>query len=227
VKLDGKTPIESGWSSLEPRRYDQIAFEGNHNAGIVCGEKNGIIVLDVDDWEKFDKALAENRWDLPETYTVRTGNGGRHYYFKYPSDGDDYRCRAKKDLGFDIRANGGVVVAPGSIHPDTGEEYTVEIDKPYNEAPQWLLDMSLDTRGDTELTDFIPEDSDPVDLDTLDVVPSVIEKIRNGVPKGQRSEAMWHVMLSLMSVGLSDGQVLGFSRSIPSVPKGTSRVQNG
>ena len=220
VKLDGKKAIESGWTSLEPRRYDQIAFEDNHNAGIVCGEKTGILVLDVDDREKFQKALTENEWDLPETYTVRTGSGGHHYYFAYHSDGNDYRCRSKKDLGFDIRANGGYVVAPGSIHPETGEAYVVEVDEPYNEAPQWLLDLSLDTKGDTKLNHLLPEDSDPVDLDTLDVVPTVIEKIRNGVPQGQRSEAMWHVMLSLMSAGLSDGQILGIFQEYPIGAKG-------
>jgi putative DNA primase/helicase len=221
VKLDGKKPIESGWPSLEPRCYDQIAFEEGHNAGIVCGEKNGILVLDVDDREKFDKALADNGWDLPETYTVRTGSGGHHYYFKYPSDGNDYRNRTIKAMGFDIRANGGMVVAPGSIHPETGEEYTVEMDANYHEAPQWLQKLSLDTKGDTALDDV--ECSDPVDLDTLDVVPSVIEKIRNGVLQGQRSEAMWHVMLSLMSVGLSDGQILGIFQEYPIGAKGNEQ----
>lgn len=205
VKLNGKIPFEQKWSQLGYRNFEDLTLNDDQNAGVLTGDVNGIIVLDVDDNKKFEKALSENGWELPETHTVKTGSGGYHYYFGYSYDGHEYGCRACKESGFDIRANGGQVVAPGSIHPETGRLYEVKKDLPYNEAPQWLLELAQGSQVDISGGIIEPED---VDFDSTNVVPAVIDKVRNGAPVGQRSEAMWHVMLSLMSSGLSDGQIL-------------------
>ncbi len=87
IKLNGKNPVEPEWPTMEHRSFDQLNLQPKDNAGIITGKVNGLIVLDIDNQDKFDKALAENNWDLPETHTVRTGSGGYHYYFVYPSDG--------------------------------------------------------------------------------------------------------------------------------------------
>lgn len=143
IKVNGKTPVESEWPSIGYRSFDQLNLQETDNAGIITGKVNGIIVLDIDNQEAFDKARAENDWDLPETHTVLTGSGGHHYYFVYPSDDNEYRGRSIKTMGFDIRAEGGFVVAPGSIHPVTKKQYVVEKNASYNEPPQWLLELAL------------------------------------------------------------------------------------
>ena len=108
LPLAGKIPEEKEWQKfcVEPRP-EPIKING-HNVGIPCGPLNGVLLLDIDDSEKF----AKNNYEIPDTFTVKTGRGEYHHYFKYPSDGADYRNRSFKPMGFDIRGNGGQVVAP-------------------------------------------------------------------------------------------------------------------
>jgi len=87
---------------------------------IVCGAISGIIVLDVDDPEKFNAWREKNNFPLPPTPTVRTSGGKFHYYFKHP--GGKVKNSVKKIPGADIKGDGGYVVAPPSVHP-TGADY--------------------------------------------------------------------------------------------------------
>ena len=51
-------------------------------------------------------------WDIPETTIVRTGSGGRHFYFLQP---EGYQVgNMKLGQGLDIKGAGGLVVAPPS-----------------------------------------------------------------------------------------------------------------
>ena len=56
-RSSGKIPIEKGWQNRETTRTEaEIAeFWGNgskkpYNIGLQCGERSGVIVIDVDDW---------------------------------------------------------------------------------------------------------------------------------------------------------------------------------
>jgi putative DNA primase/helicase len=60
--------------------------------------------------------------DLPDTVTAITGGGGKHFSFLCPASGLRNSVSKIAD-GIDIRADGGCVLLPGSIHPETGEEY--------------------------------------------------------------------------------------------------------
>ena len=87
IPLKGKAPIEKEWQKWcnKKRQFNRKDFIGK-NAGVACGKASGVLVLDVDDKEKFEKFLKDNNYSLPETYQVQTGNGGTHYYFKYPEE---------------------------------------------------------------------------------------------------------------------------------------------
>lgn len=112
------------------------------NVGIVTGQVSGLIVLDLDG----DLAVAHARErGLPHTPTVRTAKG-LHLYLKYP-DAPAEKLTNRANLlagnppGYDIRADGGYVVSPPSIHPD-GHRYAWEVSP--DEAklaplPAWLL----------------------------------------------------------------------------------------
>ena len=54
---------------------------------------------------------------MPQTPVVRRGGSGYHYYFQYPERGLR-NSAGKLGDGIDIRADGGCVVAPPSIHPN-------------------------------------------------------------------------------------------------------------
>jgi len=89
------------------------------NIGVPTGARSGFWVLDVDaDKGGFESlaALLATHGELPHTATVRTGGGGRHYYFKYPQDGTVIPNSAGKlGRGLDVRGEGGYVLVPPSV----------------------------------------------------------------------------------------------------------------
>ena len=119
----------------------------NANVGIVTGDKSGFFVLDVDlksgGKESLQK-LVDKYGPLPPTPTVETGSGGLHLYYRNPP-GLALRNRTGFEPGLDIRANGGYVVAPSSIHPCGGRYFWKSSLRPLGEdlaiAPNWLLDL--------------------------------------------------------------------------------------
>ena len=85
----------------------------NFNIGLVTGEVNNLVVVDVDD-EQIWRNFWANKGELPQCPKVTTGKG-HHLYFAYPK-GRQIRNKQEPGNGFDIRANGGYIVAPPSIH---------------------------------------------------------------------------------------------------------------
>jgi hypothetical protein len=108
-----------------------------YNIGIRTGVPSGVFVLDVDG-EQGVSSLAElvERYGLLPSTLVSTTGKGRHYWFIAR---DRVPCSVGKIApGIDIRADGGYVVAPPSIHPN-GAIYHWVSDKPPSDAPDWVL----------------------------------------------------------------------------------------
>ncbi len=119
------------------------------NVGIATGAVSGIIVLDIDRRNGGIESLARLEKEhgfLPETHKVLTGDGF-HFYFKHP--GGQIHCRANIQPGIDLRADGGYVVAPPSVHPN-GRAYAWSGDTAagFADAPDWVLTLiSSDVKG--------------------------------------------------------------------------------
>lgn len=103
----------------------------NFNIGVRTGtELNGkvLVVIDVDPRNGGVATLAELQaiyGPLPDTSRVITGrrDEGRHYYFWcLPS----VTLKSTLGQGIDVKSRGGYVIAPPSIHPDTGFSYEWE-----------------------------------------------------------------------------------------------------
>ncbi|PFG75310.1 bifunctional DNA primase/polymerase [Tepidiforma thermophila] len=122
------------------------------NVGIATGTVSKLAVLDIDPRNGGDEALdgllaQHGGWGIPtdaggypETWTVLTGGGGRHYYFAI----DGPLPSRKLADGVDLKGDGGYVVAPPSVHP-SGASYEVEAsteDLPPAPAPAWLLERA-------------------------------------------------------------------------------------
>ncbi|MDP9471613.1 MAG: bifunctional DNA primase/polymerase, partial [Chloroflexota bacterium] len=122
------------------------------NLAGVTGPDSGLLVLDIDPdadgWESLDALLlAAYGPDAPDydpaTWSVETGSGGLHVYFRYP-DGLDIRNSAGKlGPGLDVRAAGGYVLLPPSLHR-SGNRYRwadgYDPDStPLADPPTWLL----------------------------------------------------------------------------------------
>ena len=139
-----KRPALSDWPNLassDPRQVgDWWIGNPNRNIGLACGSESGFFVLDIDPKNGGSETLAvleAENGALPRTYTVRTGSGGRHYYYRFPDFDLGNSPGQLKGTGIDVRGNGGQVVAPPSV--TTVGAYSLQHDDPVADAPDWLL----------------------------------------------------------------------------------------
>lgn len=141
LKLIGKRPAEKERRKCT-KKYRSIAehVRSGFNIGVLI--PNGVVVLDIDKRDGKDgfaalgRLLTEAYKDEPETptlddlikstFTVKTGGGGYHLYFSH-DPGETPRGSVKGYDGVDLKTSANqYVVAPGSVHPDTGLVYTIE-----------------------------------------------------------------------------------------------------
>jgi hypothetical protein len=116
--------------------------------GIPTGAVSGLFVLDVDVQHGGAGTLAaleRKHGVLPPAPEVLTGGGGKHLYFAHPGQ-PVQNSAGKLGPGLDVRADGGYVIAPPSLHAN-GRAYRwlrsgrkLELPEP----PAWLLE---DVRG--------------------------------------------------------------------------------
>lgn len=115
--LDGKKPTLPKWTT-RPRAtlYQSIEWAQQGNVGLRTGRASGgLVIVDCDAGADVESL------NLPPTVTAITGSGGRHFYYRF--DGPLRNSAGKLGPHLDIRADGGQVVLPGSVHPDTGTMY--------------------------------------------------------------------------------------------------------
>jgi hypothetical protein len=84
---------------------------------IRTGTAAGLAVVDIDprNGGQLDRAL------MAPTATVVTGGGGWHLYYRHP--GGPLLAALPGHPGVDVKADGGYVVAPPSVHPATRAHY--------------------------------------------------------------------------------------------------------
>ena len=94
------------------------------NVGLITGAASGLVVVDIDG-EAGWQALADAGIDLTKVRTPTAVTGrGTHVYVQYPT-GARIETRAGVLPKVDIRADGGLVVAPPSVHA-SGRVYAWE-----------------------------------------------------------------------------------------------------
>ena len=120
----GKRPQFSNWqntATTDPEAIKTIWTRNpQYNIGIATGSKSyGLLVVDIDNHDE-DGAASLQEWEavhgkLPDTATVLTGSGGVHYYYRTRE-----HVKGKTGVlpGVDIRAEGNLVIAPPSVHPN-------------------------------------------------------------------------------------------------------------
>lgn len=92
------------------------------NVGIVTGTISRLAVIDIDPRHGGADSLAaleQANGAVPRTVEAETGGGGRHLYFLAATT---LHSRVGLAPGIDLRAEGGLVVAPPSVHP-SGKRY--------------------------------------------------------------------------------------------------------
>ena len=142
LRVKGKQPANShGYKEATTSKEVIKAYwkAAPYNIGLATGEVNNLVVVDVDDEQIWATFLATQAKELPIGPKVKTGKG-HHLYFSYPA-GRSIRNKQKPGMGFDIRANGGYVVAPPSIHPNGSVYEFTTTEEELPELPNWLLEL--------------------------------------------------------------------------------------
>ncbi|MGD0115628.1 MAG: phage/plasmid primase, P4 family [Dehalococcoidia bacterium] len=113
------------------------------------------LAIDVDAKNGGDESLRDlqrEHGELPPTPTSHTGGGGLHLIFAYPelADGETIKNEVGIAPGIDVRAEGGYIVLPPSLHI-SGRRYVWDVengpDTPMAPLPDWLRAMVV-TRAD-------------------------------------------------------------------------------
>lgn len=125
----GKHPLHDDWQTEQLNLDKTPAWA---NLGVRTG--HGLVVIDID-----DPTIAKLS-DYPTTFTVQTA-AGFHLYFTH-TNAKNFRTCVKWRPGTDVRAEGGLVVAPPSLHisgvrymPSNHAEITALPDEFYHQIP--------------------------------------------------------------------------------------------
>lgn len=151
--------------------------------GLACGA-SGWFVLDVDaDKGGFESLAAlETKGILTaadlDTFTTRTGSGGKHIVWKMPTGAPLGNSAGKLGKGLDTRGEGGYIIVPPSGHP-SGNLYTLETNAPRKVTPQTIIDL-LTVRP------MRPESTAPTFTSPKGAIRAAVNKIVQA-PAGERN----------------------------------------
>lgn len=125
-RVDRKAPlVQHGWDPIDPELWDSLRRKGRPvNLQVMTGRAWGLVVVDLD-----GEAAIANWGPLPRTWISRSGSGkGLHLWFSVPREGGPIgggpfwegpgHHQEARLLG-----DRALVVAPPSIHPESGRPY--------------------------------------------------------------------------------------------------------
>jgi hypothetical protein len=130
-------------ATINPEKLKRWFARGYpYNVGIRTGLLSGVLVVDVDGilGKTSLQRLCHEYGPLPKTLASRTARGG-HLWFAIDVPVPSSIGRVAPNI--DIRANGGYVVAPPSIHPDGPVYEWIDYSVPLAPAPDWLITLAL------------------------------------------------------------------------------------
>jgi len=168
------------------------------NVGIVCGKESGIFAVDVDGYEGLTELhrldALHGSDDSPITPRSKTGGGGTHILFQHePGLKNEVRFAP----GLDIRTDGGLIVAPPSIHQSgTLYEWDALADPsevPVAECPRWLLQIIR-----------------------ASAIKSTAAVVRDAevIPQGTRDRTLTSLAGSMRRVGMTEPEIYAGLRQI-------------
>ncbi len=124
---DPKTSPEGPFFAADDTELQNWIQNGG-NVGLSLGK---LVALDIDT-DRF-RALASQH--LLETFTVRSGGGGEHWYYQSDWSGKrTFTGESQNELG-SIRSGIWYTVVPPSIHDETGDRYRILQDREVQRVP--------------------------------------------------------------------------------------------
>ena len=179
IKKD-KTPYLDTWKFLQSRKATEEEIKGwwtkwaDANIGIVTGKTSGITVVDIDVYKGADPK------PFPKTYTVKTGNGGLQFYYKYQEGFTISNNAYPNHPHVDIRGDTGYVVAPPSVtdyidkNIRKGGKYEIVSNIEFADFPTHLFG---ETKKKKKLPQLISVDSGTRNSSMASVVGTIIRPL--------------------------------------------------
>ena len=138
----GKHPAFPRWQekATDNARDIQATDWNCRNLAVATGRQSNLLVVDLDGTPglaSWSDLTARHHWK-DSTLTATTGGGGRHLYYQHPTPQQPIGNRVRLFPGIDVRADGGLVIAPPSTHV-AGQYRWQERDRNTMPAPEWLL----------------------------------------------------------------------------------------
>jgi len=166
----------------------------NANLALATGGASGVVVIDVDPprGELSLSRLVEAGFELPDTAAVRTGSGGGHLYYLAPGFplGNSAGRLPGVGLelpGIDLRADGGYVVAPPSVHIAGSRYEWIDVEAGLAPAPAWLVQTEqIPTTAPASPPRVTPGSNSPYGLAALS---GELEEL-DGAPVGARNHTL-------------------------------------
>lgn len=144
VRPDDKRPYMTNWLQYQKTKADRnlvtswFSSLSNAGVGLVTGMISGVVVLDVE--HDCPIPIEDILRKYPTGMVSKSGGGGRHLFYNYPRGVGRISNRVRIFEGADLRADGGFIVLPPTLHP-SGGRYEWLSRGPMGAFPRELLDM--------------------------------------------------------------------------------------
>lgn len=172
IKQQDKRPFEKDWQKTNNYAFNDVEFISwlsiGGNYGVVCG-RGYLVVIDCDEEEIAE--IVEQF--LPKTFAVRTGSGGKHYYFiirdmnKTIILKKQLDNKEEKHCG-EIRCTNSQVIGPNSIHPN-GNRYEIYRDNKIAEVHKATIDEIFRDYIERGIDRDRPPKHDSDDYESIDI----------------------------------------------------------
>lgn len=144
VRPEEKRPFMTNWLQYTHSRASKETITGwftnlsGAGVGIVTGKVSNIIVLDVESTCPYP--IEDILKKYPTQLISRSGSGGYHLFYQYPTNVPKVANRVRIFDGADLRADGGFIVLPPTIH-SSGRRYEWMSEGVPGRFPVALLDL--------------------------------------------------------------------------------------
>ena len=160
VRPDEKRPYMTNWLQYTKTRAPKPMVEAwfsnltGAGVGVVTGKISNMVVLDVE--HDCPYTIEELLKKYPTQMIARSGGGGYHLFYQYPVNQSRVSNRVRIFEGADLRADGGFIVLPPTMHP-SGNRYEWVKRGPLGAFPVALLDLQAQPKaqGDGWITEAL------------------------------------------------------------------------
>lgn len=144
VRPEEKRPFMTNWLQYTHSRASKETITSwftnlsGAGVGIVTGRVSNVIVLDVESTCPYP--IEDILKKYPTQLISRSGSGGYHLFYQYPTNVPKVANRVRIFDGADLRADGGFIVLPPTIH-SSGKRYEWVSEGVPGRFPAALLDL--------------------------------------------------------------------------------------